>query len=320
MARERDLVLDALQGLQDGVGREAAGQRPERLRRRLVGGEGLEGGADEHLAHVGGQRAHEVGDLVGGQHALGGSPQEVPPRHLGQPRAHPRPLGAALSATSGSAVPAAPTAGAASPAAPPTTPAPAARSTSPRTAARPCVLPASPESTRRRPSAERTWPVRMARSRSSQSDTGAGSPSVSSVSRTCEKSTVSTRTCVTPPAASSSASGPLVARGRTGAHRAQQRLELRRLQAGLEAQERDLAQVERLRQVPRVGRGQLLVGREQAVTGDAEGDGAAGGEQVLQPAVREGERGDEGRVARRVRGHVLPGDCQRADQFQHMCA
>jgi hypothetical protein len=48
----------------------------------------------------------------------------------------------------------------------------------------------------------------MVRSTSSHSERGAGPPLASLVSRTCEKSTDSTRTWVTPVAVSSSARGP----------------------------------------------------------------------------------------------------------------
>jgi hypothetical protein len=109
---------------------------------------------------------------------------------------------------------------------------------------------------------------------------------------------------------------PQVAAGAAGAHRPQQRFELAGLQARLQPQQRDLAEVESAGEIPRVRRGQLLLGGEEAVTGDAEGDGSAGREQVLEPLVREAERRDQSRMPRRVGREVLPGDRQGADEFE----
>ena len=189
MARERDFVLDPLQGLQDGVGRETAGQGGQGLRRRLVAGQDLDRGRDEHVAQVGRQGAHQLRDLIGGEDALGGRSLQGAGGGLGHAGAQARPRGGPGWAVAG---PSDATAG---------------PSTSPSTAAIPRAFAASPASTSRRPSAERTCPARMVRRRSSHSERGAGSSFVSSVSRTCEKSTDSTRTWVTPPAVSSSARG-----------------------------------------------------------------------------------------------------------------
>jgi hypothetical protein len=100
------------------------------------------------------------------------------------------------------------------------------------------------------------------------------------------------------------------------AHRSQQRFELGGLEARLQPQHRDLAKVQRASQVARVRGGQLLLGGDKAVTGDAEGDGPAGREQLLEALVREAERRDQRRMAGRVGREVLPGDRQGANEFQ----
>jgi hypothetical protein len=78
--------------------------------------------------------------------------------------------------------------------------------------------------------------------------------------------------------------------------------------------------VERAREVTRVRGRQLLLAVQETVTSDAEDHRNAARRGVLQEPMRLGQRGGQRRMARRIRGEVLPGDRERADQLQRTVA